>query len=100
MHQEKNVWAGIALALATLPAIAGCQSQVSSSPEVAGTRLSRVVDRGEGVYQFPVADWPQSLVDFRKEHPELKVTAMFAGEQFGGGTGMSNESVVVITEPQ
>ena len=87
------------LALATLPSIVGCEAPAPKETVTPEARVSRVIDRREGVYQFPVSEWPQSLVDFKKMNPDKRVTAMFGGETFGGGTGMSVQTIIVVTEP-
>ena len=40
---------------------------------------------GSGVYVFSVDNWPESLASFKKQHPDLRVTAIGPAGQFTHG---------------
>lgn len=54
-------------------------------------------DIGEGVYTFDMNVWPEALVQFKEEHPNLIITAIYADKESSGNGATS--SVVVNTEP-
>ncbi len=66
----------------------------------------RFADLGEGVYVIDVHDamndahlgWAPLLVQFKKDHPELRVVSI-APASVSGGRGTLN-SVIVLTEPK
>ena len=67
---------------------------VSGMPPKA-ERLALVKDYANGIFVFPVAFFPQTLSDFRAEHPELRLVAISQGNDVRYGYG---NSAVVYAE--
>ena len=87
--------------MATLPALPGCDDSVSyrTNPADLGKNVAtqKWSDLGEGVFTFEFGGFAKSLVDFKKGHPDLVITSIYADKEGGyGGT----QSVVVNTEPR
>ena len=84
------------LAGATLPSCT--EANASREVNVESTSLSTTPwnDLGEGVYTFEFdRTWPAALVKFRKEHPDLTITAMYADREREYGI---TAWIVIVTE--
>lgn len=72
-------------------AVVGCGPE----PPRPLTNQVRVTDYGNGVYVLPFGNFPNRLSAFIAQHPDRRITTMYAGNE--GGHGMT-ESVVLVTE--
>ena len=85
----------ICAALGTLGVAAvGCAPDQAFNYET----VTHIEQRDNGVWVFPASGYADSIVQFRKEHPELKIISTDINSQIAGGYGRV-ASHVVLTEP-
>jgi hypothetical protein len=88
--------AAVCLATASLAlGGAGCEQQRGSG-FLPRSGPAAVTELGAGVYQLPAREWPKNLVEFKKDHPELRIVDTQVATDTGHGAATS---FIVITEP-
>ena len=93
--EQAMAFGGVCLALASF---SGCSSfRPTSQTDMQQTKgiIYQYNDLGEGVYTLESDNWPKNLVSFKKEHPELIVTAVYSDQEGGYGATLS---YLVVTE--